>query len=355
MIWLFVVDFLFGWPLKPGEANVTCYFSLVGQDPGLRSILSCKCFLLLSRWRCFCFFFLLPGFLILCWPQVPSPFLMNLQLESQGRTYLGKKCPGVLELNLTWEISMGPNPEAEQMPREAVGFQATEMLIPGHGCWSLPGCLAGALMCHSQGEATPLPGCFLKGLHRLRSLPPWYTSPLPWLCVGITTLSHQCLTCSSPFLVLHQRYRGTEQAQWWGNKMAFGTISSGRGVGFRWEIAGPAFIDWVNMRRWCTFHPSEWKDAGGLAGTGTCNEDLSLNRFTEKRKASAAYKWSTCRFERKKETEASILIIVFFFFSCAFSIVLGGTIKGWAFLLSMKIPRTFFFGHFCGYVASAEW
>ena len=43
-------------------------------------------------------------------------------------------------------------------------------------------------------------------------------------------------------------------------------------------------------------------------------------------------KWSTCRrFERKKETEASILIIVFFFFnSCVFSVGPGGTIKGWA-------------------------
>ncbi|CAM9296119.1 unnamed protein product [Rangifer tarandus platyrhynchus] len=74
-------------------------------------------------------FFFLPGFLILCWPQVPSPFLMNLQLESQGRTYFGKKCPGVLELNLTRETSVEPNPEAEQMPGEAVGFQATWMLI----------------------------------------------------------------------------------------------------------------------------------------------------------------------------------------------------------------------------------
>ena len=167
VIWLFIVDFLFGCPLKPGEANVTCYFSLVGQDPGPRSILSCKCFLLLAPGRCFFFAWLLhtllatslvtqtvkclPAtretqvqsldgedplekemathsstlawkilwteepcrlqfmgsqgvghdwvtslhFLILCCPQVPSPFLMNLQLESQGRTHFGKS---------VWEI-----------------------------------------------------------------------------------------------------------------------------------------------------------------------------------------------------------------------------------------------------------
>ena len=55
VIWLFIVDFLFGCPLKPGEANVTCYFSRVGQDPGPWSILSCKCFLLLAPGRCFFF------------------------------------------------------------------------------------------------------------------------------------------------------------------------------------------------------------------------------------------------------------------------------------------------------------
>ena len=40
----------------------------------------------------------------------------------------------------------------------------------------------------SQGKAMLLPGCFLKGLHRLCSLPPRYTSPLLQLGVGTTTL-----------------------------------------------------------------------------------------------------------------------------------------------------------------------